>query len=276
MSVTVTVVIPTFNRQQLLKRALNSVLSQTQPANEIIVVDDGSNDDTYAMLKTDYPTIKYLKQEHQGVSCARNLGIRAANSEWIALLDSDDAWHPDKLKQQLQALALQPSFRVCHTEEIWYRHGVRVNPKFKHRKHGGYIFQHCLPLCVISPSSVIIHQEVFAKVGLFDEKLPACEDYDLWLRITAYMPVLFIKEALTFKHGGHSDQLSMKIWGLDRFRIRALINIIENGHLNTEDYKAALCVLIKKIKIYLCGARKRCKNFEVGYYEQLLGKYNNC
>ncbi len=100
--------------------------------------------------------------------------------------------------------------RVCHTDEIWIRNGRRVNARKKHGKKGGWIFQHCLPLCAMSPSSIMIHRDVFTALGGFDERLPACEDYDLWLRITARYPVLFTRQPLIEKYGGHDDQLSRK------------------------------------------------------------------
>jgi glycosyltransferase involved in cell wall biosynthesis len=253
----ISVIIPTHNRAHTLKRALDSVLQQTLPADEIIVVDDGSTDNTAELLQTEYPQAVYLQQANAGVSRARNAGINAARNDWLALLDSDDAWHPQKLERQAHALQTQPQYRLCHTDEIWIRNGKRVNPMNKHAKRGGYIFQHCLPLCAISPSSVLMHRDLLDEVGPFDETLPACEDYDLWLRITARYPVLYLDEALITKYGGHDDQLSRKHWGMDRFRIQALEKIINRGELNPEDRRAALEMLEQKLGILLTGARKR-------------------
>ena len=100
----------------------------------------------------------------------------------------------------------------------------------------------CLDLCRISPSSVIIHKDIFNKVGLFNEKLPVCEDYDLWLRIAEKFPVLYLDEKLTIKYGGHLNQLSKKYWGMDRFRIIALENIIKKNFLLKKNK-----LLVKKI-----------------------------
>ena len=105
----------------------------------------------------------------------------------------------------------------------------------KHAKSGGHIFRQCLPLCVISPSSVMIQRSLFDEIGLFDESLPACEDYDLWLRICARHPVLFLQEPMIIKHGGHRDQLSRRYWGMDRFRIQALEKIIDAPGLSPAD-----------------------------------------
>ena len=264
----VSAVIPTFNRGHCLLRAINSVLAQTTPVDEIIVVDDGSDDKTYDLLvkselldmRGQLPNIRYLYQENKGVSAARNLGIKEAENEYIALLDSDDAWAETKIERQ--ALKLEKknfSCRITHTEEIWLKDGQRINPKKKHKKSGGFIFEKCLPLCCISPSSVLLHRTLFNDYGFFDEKLPACEDYDMWLRLCAFEEVLFVEEALTIKYGGHVDQLSRAFWGMDRFRVQALEKLINSGKLSKTQRSQALEMLVKKIEILLLGAKKREK-----------------
>ncbi len=253
----ISVVIPTHNRAELLPRALDSVLAQSLPALEIILVDDGSDDNTAELVRDRYPGVHYLQQENRGVSAARNLGIGLARGEWIALLDSDDAWLPGKLAAQQQALTEQPEYRICHTEEIWIRNGKRVNAMKKHAKGGGRIFRQCLPLCVISPSSVLLHRDLLEETGGFDETLPACEDYDLWLRICAREPVLFVEDPQIEKYGGHEDQLSRRHWGMDRFRIRALEKILDSGVLDQGDRAAAQYMLREKAEIMAKGAEKR-------------------
>ena len=140
----VSVVIPTYNRRDTLARALDSVFAQTRTPFEVIVVDDGSNDGTSDWVREVYPEVRLLEQENQGVSAARNYGIREASGTWLAFLDSDDAWFPEKLASQVQALETSPDHRLCHTEEIWIRKGRRVNQMKKHRKSGGWIFERCL------------------------------------------------------------------------------------------------------------------------------------
>ena len=270
----VSVIIPSYNRCQTLKRALRSVFAQTLQPDEVLVIDDGSTDETPIMMQSDYPAVKYSYQPNRGVSMARNLGIAQSKGEWLAFLDSDDEWLPNKLEQQLDLLKIHQDMAVCHTDEIWIRNGKRVNSMKKHTKKGGWIFQHCLPLCAMSPSSIIIHRSIFDLVGPFDENLPACEDYDLWLRITARYPVLFIETPLIIKYGGHGDQLSTKYWGMDRFRIQAIEKILRSNHLNQENRQAAVAMLVKKASIYLLGAKKRGKDQEVIYYEQLLHRYS--
>lgn len=272
----ISVIIPTYNRAEKLTKALDSVLAQTTPAQEIIVVDDGSTDHTEALIRHSYPTIRYHKQENRGVSAARNVGIQSAKSEWLAFLDSDDEWLPNKLEVQMQRLKSEPDKLICHTEEIWIRNGRRVNPKKKHAKKGGQIFEHCLPMCAMSPSSIMIHRSVLEDVGLFDESLPACEDYDLWLRITAKYPVTFIETPQIIKTGGHEDQLSQKYWGMDRFRIQALKNLLScetiRPQLSVQQRQAATNMLAEKIKIFVLGARKRGREDEAADYESLLAE----
>jgi glycosyltransferase involved in cell wall biosynthesis len=258
-----------------LPRAIDSVLAQSRKADEIIVIDDGSTDETQQIINTQYPQVKLISQANQGVSAARNAGIKNAKGNWICLLDSDDSWQADKLEKQIQIFADNPEYLICHTNETWYRNGEILNQKKKHEKRGGYIFQHCLPLCAISPSSVMINKQLFNDVGFFDESFIACEDYDMWLRICRKYPVLFIDEALTNKFGGHDDQLSRQHWGMDRFRIIALEKIIQSNTLNKEDRQAAIDMLLHKVKLFLKGAEKHGENEYCKKFEALLSQHTN-
>ncbi|MFP6899961.1 MAG: glycosyltransferase family A protein [Opitutales bacterium] len=253
----VSVVIPTFDRREVLPRAVDSVLTQTFSDWELIVVDDGSSDGTAEMVERDYHDARLLLQDNRGVGAARNAGIAEARGEWVALLDSDDAWLPEKLERQMQALEAESGYRLCHTDEIWIRDGQRVNPMDKYAKAGGRIYQMCLPLCCISPSSVVIHRDLLSEMGGFDETFEVCEDYDLWLRVTAREPVLFVGEKLLVKHGGHEDQLSRRHWGMDRFRVRALQRILDEGLVAGEDELRTRETLIGKLEVLVAGARKR-------------------
>jgi glycosyltransferase involved in cell wall biosynthesis len=273
--VPVSVVIPTYNRMPFLDRALRSVLAQTVQPQEVIVVDDGSTDNTLAMLKSSYPHVKYCYQDNQGVSKARNRGIAMANFDWIAFLDSDDEWMPEKLQMQFDVVHKNSGLPLCHTEEIWIRRGRRVNPMHKHQKYGGYIYDKCLPLCAISPSSAIIHRTVFEQVGLFDESLPACEDYDLWLRICSRYEVLYIDSPLIVKYGGHDDQLSRRYWGMDRFRIQALLKMLNNKTLSPGNHQLTVATLKEKCTIYIQGALKRGKQAEVAHYQKIIDSFSS-
>ena len=272
----VSVIIPTYNRREKLARAIESVLKQKGPSFELIIVDDGSTDGTHDMivgargprlsqkggetppLRTD---IKYLYQSNQGPAAARNLGIKNSNGEFIAFLDSDDEWLPGKLKAQLQFFEDNPDSLICQTEEIWIRNGRRVNPMKKHKKYGGWIFEKCLPLCIISPSAVMMRKEFFDRVGLFDESLPACEDYDLWLRASARFPIGLIEKSYAIKYGGHPDQRSHQFPVMDRFRVYALEKIIKSGSLNPAQLQSAHQEFDRKSNIITLGARKRSFRF---------------
>ena len=267
----ISVIIPAFNRAHTLPKALDSVLSQTLKPREIIVVDDGSTDETNAVL-ANYPGLCIISQDNRGVSAARNMGIKKAGGEWLAFLDSDDEWLKEKLEKQWDAICIDDKL-ICHTEEIWIRNGKRVNPMKKHQKFGGWIYERCLPLCVISPSSVMIHRSVFKDVGVFDESLEVCEDYDLWLRICAKYSVLFIDEPLIVKYGGHEDQLSRKHWGMDRFRVKALEKMMSFGALNDEDEKATVNMILQKCGIIINGMKKRGNNDEAEKWQSKIEKY---
>ena len=254
----ISVVIPTLNRINTLQRALDSVINQTYKPAEIIVVDNGSSDGTLKFLREQYPKITILTENKIGVSSARNKGIKKSINQWIALLDSDDAWHPRKLEIQTCMLdSALKEYNLIHTDEVWFRNNKHINQMKKHKKQGGYIFERCLSLCCISPSSVLFKKNILDKVGLFDESLPVCEDYDMWLKICSSEEVLFAQDKLTYKYGGHIDQLSKSYWGMDRFRIKSIENIIKNFDLTYEQKKQAKKELIKKLKIIINGAFKR-------------------
>ena len=254
----ISVVIPTLNRINTLQRALDSVINQTYKPAEIIVVDNGSSDGTLKFLREQYPKITILTENKIGVSSARNKGIKKSINQWIALLDSDDAWHPRKLEIQTSMLdSALKEYNLIHTDEVWFRNNKHINQMKKHKKQGGYIFERCLSLCCISPSSVLFKKNILDKVGLFDESLPVCEDYDMWLKICSSEEVLFAQDKLTYKYGGHKDQLSKSYWGMDRFRIKSIENIIKNFDLTYKQKKQAKKELIKKLKIIINGAFKR-------------------
>ena len=255
----ISVIIPTFNRKETLKRAIQSVLMQSYTPYEIIVIDDGSDDGTKEWLKDNFPNVKYIYQMNSGVSSARNKGIKFARGDWIALLDSDDEWLPSKLKDQANEIELNPAAKFLHTNEIWIRNGVRVNQMKKHKKYGGYIFEKCLDMCRISPSSVLIKKDIFDEIGMFDETLKVCEDYDLWLRFASKYPVHFLNQPLIKKYGGHSDQLSKVDDGIESYRIRSLKKIMNSNILNKKQKTITKDVLVKKMYIYAKGLEKRNK-----------------
>ena len=270
----ISVIIPTFDRLDLLKRAIDSVLNQSIKPYDIIVVDDGSTDGTSDMIQQKYRSIKLIQQKNSGVSAARNNGIKNAQGNWIALLDSDDEWKENKLEEQINKLIDNPKFNFCHTNEIWIRNGIRINQKKRHKKYGGFIFDKCLDICRISPSSVLFNKNILNHVGWFDDKLPVCEDYDLWLRITADYEILFIDKPLIVKYGGHNDQLSNSVEAIERFRIKALQSLLENSDLSKNNRIHAIEMIIKKLNIYLKGLVKRKKNDEAKKVAEKIKVWN--
>ena len=260
------VVIPTYNRAKVLARALDSVLSQTVKAAEVIVVDDGSNDQTQALIANDYPNVIVISQDNQGVSAARNSGFNKVTTEWVALLDSDDEWLPQKMEMQLIELE-KTNLLLCHSEEIWIRNGVRINAKNKHKKKRGDIFSDCLLLCAMSPSSIVLHRDIWQEFDGFDEEFIVCEDYDLWLRICAKYEVALIDSPQVKKYGGHADQLSRQYFGMDKFRILAMQKLL-NANLSFEQAKQLKVVLQDKLAILYQGALKHSNHELLKFCEQ--------
>jgi len=246
------VIIPVFNREKFISRAIESVLNQSFRNFEIIVVDDGSTDNTPYIIKQ-YP-IKIITQKNKGVSAARNTGIKASSGNIIAFLDSDDGWKKDKLKIQAKFFENNPSYKIHQTDEIWIRDGKFLNKKRIHQKKEGFIFYESLHLCLISPSAVAIKKELFEEIGLFREDFEVCEDYELWLRITKKYPVGYSPEKLVIKYGGHEDQLSRKYFGMDRWRVKAMLPFCDDPKV--------LEVAIKKCEIVVRGAKKH-NNIEI-------------
>lgn len=252
----ISIIIPTYNRSAFVVEAVQSALNQTYKNYEIIVIDDGSTDDTLERLAKYNDRIQLISQANKGVSAARNTGIKASRGDLIALLDSDDLWMKEKLSIQVDFMQRNVGINICQTDEIWLRNGVRVNPKNIHKKYSGFIFEKCIPLCIISPSAVIIRKKIFDKVGLFDESMPLCEDYDLWLRASLKHEVATLPEALIYKRGGHSDQLS-KNRGQDVWRIYALQKILKSSLLNPKQETLVKKDILRRAKIVQEGAAKR-------------------
>ena len=253
-------IVPTFNRRQVLAKALQSVVRQTFTDWELIVVDDGSTDDTevffHDWLRAQSLTqrVYYINIANGGVSRARNHGVHASTAPWLAFLDSDDEWLSDKLERQLE---LTSQFQFIHGEEIWIRKGVRVNPMKKHAKSGGRIFNRCVDVCCVSPSTVMLHRDLYAQMNGFREDFPVCEDYELWLRISARQELGFINSPLILKYGGHPDQLSLQAKHMDFFRVKALQPFLTNQRdLSPEERAHVAQTILTKTTILLNGMAK--------------------
>lgn len=264
------VIIPTYNRAQKVVRAISSVLYQTFTGYEIIVVDDGSTDLTAKTLTSFRPPVTLVTHEkNAGVSAARNTGIRASSAPLIAFLDSDDYWLPEKLAVQTTFFNTRPEVVACQTQERWIRKGRFVNPGKKHLKPNGYIFEPSLRLCLVSPSAAMVRRSLLGEVGLFDETLPACEDYDLWLRISSRYPIHLLDRELVIREGGAPDQLSSSMAGMDRFRIQSMGRLLLDRSLTEAQVRSVLAELTVKCEVYGKGCIKRGRIDEGEYYLRL-------
>src|SRR3989338_7771251 len=241
----ISVIIPTHNRSSFLQEALLSVRQQDLQPLETIVVDDGSTDDTALLCQNNFPQIHYLHQNRQGVSAARNRGLHHAKGDWIAFLDSDDLWLPDKLKNQWDYILTHPESRILQTEEIWIRRGLRVNARKKHQKQSGWIF---------------------------DDTLPACEDYDLWLRAALRYPIMTLNKPLTIKRGGHADQLSSQ-HSLDSYRIQALLKILKDPLLTEPQRRCVIGDIKRRSAILIRGYQKRGRFKEAAHFTALTNTF---
>lgn len=253
------VIIPTFNRRELCARAIESVLKQKEKDFELIVVDDGSEDETFEYLNEKYgdnAKISIYQIANSGVSVARNFAATKAKGKYLAFLDSDDEWLPKKLSVQKKYIIDKPSTVILHSDEIWIRNGKRVNQMKKHRKEGGDIFVRSLDLCLISPSAVVIKKELFDEFGGFDPEFIVCEDYDLWLKMTSKHHIDFIEEPLITKYGGHEDQLSRKYFAMDYWRVKSMYRLLKNGELSEVQAQKVVEKVLEKAQILMNGYKK--------------------
>ncbi|MBP5405536.1 glycosyltransferase family 2 protein [bacterium] len=269
----VSVIIPTFNRANVIKRAVISVLNQTFTDFECIVVDDGSTDETDSVLSEFSGKIRAVKKENRGVAAARNSGAELAEGNFIAFLDSDDEWKKEKLSRQISYMN-ESGLRISQTDEIWVRNGKFVNKSRKYIRPSGDIFYKCLEVCAVTPSSVMMERKLFYDYGGFDESFPVCEDFDLWLRMSPKEKFGLIDEPLIIKYGGAEDQLSNAV-GMDKYRIISIYNMLSKDKELDENHKRALFeALVKKVKIYAEGAKKHEKFDEAAWAESLLSGFS--
>ena len=276
MKLKVSVIIPTYNREEFLPGAIDSVLKQSYRNFELIIVDDGSTDKTKNIIDRYNGKLTYLYQDNKGVAAARNRGIAASRHALIAFLDSDDRFASKKLEMQVEAMEQNPSVMISHTQEKWYRRGKFLNQKKKHRKESGNLFKRCLELCAVGMSTIMARKELFNEVGFFDESLPCCEDYDLWLRVSVNFPFLLVDEPLTIKNGGRPDQLSVQYRvGMDSFRVQSILNLINTSSLSDKQFCLACQELVKKSTILANGFAKHGKMEQASFYQDIIKKFSS-
>lgn len=268
----ISIIIPTFNRAEVLLRAVNSVFNQTFKNFELIIVDDRSTDNTEQLLQ---PTIsnnslQYFKTPNRGVAAARNFGVQKARGNWFAFLDSDDEWLPQKLQEQIAYLENNGHLSIVYTEEIWIRNGVRVNQKKHHQKQAGKIFAKCLDQCFIAPSSVLLRRKLFEEMEGFDENFLVCEDYDLWIKISSANEIGLVSKPLIIKYGGHDDQLSTRYFAMDMWRLKSMHKLLHSMTLLEEDKAELARVMKRKSETLLKGYRKHENEKAIAEIEMIL------
>ncbi|MFW6360984.1 MAG: glycosyltransferase family 2 protein [Spirochaetota bacterium] len=283
----ISVIIPVYNRPQLALEAVRSVLFQSYPQLECILVDDGSTDppnEARRLFAAD-PRFRYLRIDHTGLpGAARNRGVAAARCDLIAFLDSDDLWLPRKL--ELQVPLLVQSLReeggapaLVHSKEIWLRDEKIISQKRHRHRRRGDVFPDALKKCMIGPSTVLMRRSVYAALGGFREDLEIAEDYELWLRLAALHPVEYVDEPLIVKRAGHGEQLSEKYGHIELFRLKGLEDLVRGRwfarHARAcELQQSAAAELAKKCAIYAAGCRKRGKSGEAAEFEAKASRYS--
>ena len=282
----VSVVVPTYNRREMLMRALHSVFHQSVACREILVVDDASTDGSREYVESNIDrewrgNLRWLDMpSNRGPAAARNLGIAHARGELIAFLDSDDHWHPRKIERQAELMADNPRYHISHTRETWLRRGQHLNQKKKHLPRHGDIFSHCLELCAVGMSTVMAYRKLFDTVGYFDEDMRCCEDYAFWLKVSCRFPFLLVDEQLTVKEGGRPDQISTRYrQGMDRLRVEALERLVRSGVLTAGQRREAIQELRRKCAIYGQGCLKHGRTEEGMHFlalaETMMGQLEN-
>lgn len=276
MSPLISVIIPTYNRSAVLLKAIASVFGQTFKNYELIVVDDGSIDETHELLTPliNSGQLKYFKHKNSGVSAARNFGVKNSIGVFIAFLDSDDEWLPNKLQEQINFLALNPTLRIVYGEELWMRNGKRVNQKVLHKKGGGWIFLACVQQCLIAPSSVMLEKKLFDEMGGFDEGFVVCEDYDLWLKISSMFEIGFISIPIIIKHGGHDDQLSRRYVAMDFWRLKSMFRILKIRKLTSSQQLVVIESMRRRGAILMQGYQKHGNLNDYQQVEEMLKELN--
>ena len=279
----VSVIIPAYNRAPLLKEAVRSVLAQSFRDIEIIIADDGSTDGTPSMLREleekslsapEGPPLRLLRQDHRGMAGqVRNFAVQAASGRYLAFLDSDDLWLPEKLSRQLPFFGKPPGLRLVHTRELWLRQGRVISQKGQRHRRFGDVFGDALEKCILGPSTVVLERSLFDEIGGFREDLEVAEDYELGLRITALHEIGYVDEPLTVKRAGEWPQLSKKYDHIEDFRIKALQPLIDQDRLPFSRRMPARRVLSRKCGVYARGCRKRGRSEEALRYEALAAAY---
>ncbi len=238
------VIIPTYNRRTLVERALRSVMSQTRPVEEIIVIDDGSTDGTAEALKASFgERIRYLWQQNAGVASARNHGLRIARGRYLALLDSDDEWLPEKNQLQVRWLESHPDFGMVLCDVMRMDADHRDFELFRRRDllpEDGHILKWVLLEPALAPASAMMRRSVYESVGGFDESLPTAEDLDYHLRVAARWKIGIVEQTLVRAMRGHDGLSSLERTCDDYVRVIEAAVASSMGQVTQVDQHRAL------------------------------------
>ncbi|EXI88528.1 MAG: putative glycosyltransferase EpsJ [Candidatus Accumulibacter regalis] len=271
----VSVVIPTYNCSRYISETLNSILRQGAADLEIIVIDDGSTDDTCAIARRFGDPVRVIEQSNAGVCAARNHGIREAHGEFIALVDHDDYWQPNKLANQLAAFADNPQVDVVFTDFVWWRQDdagafpapadylPRAAAQGVDDDFSGWIYHQMLLDSWVLTSTALARTAVVVAQAGFDEALPYSEDWDFWLRVSRSSQFLKLREATTL-YRQHSAQGSRVIRPID-YRTRLLETAAERWGLCSQDGR---CVAAERFRRQLAIY---CAEFGLGHLKGGVG-----
>lgn len=234
-TVKVSVIIPTYNRADLLPEAIDSVLAQTWKEMEIIVVDDGSTDRTEETVRRYDDRVRYFYKEHGGPSSARNMGIKKAKGTYVAFLDSDDVWEPEKLRIQMDFMSEHPEIKFVCTDSSLI--GSRECRQRKLRKESmGNLFPILYSNSFINTSTALMVKECFQEIGYFDEGYRSVEDYDVWLRVAKRFPIAYLNQPLV-RYRKHEDNVSHDKITLRRNALRVLEAHYDPREISARTYK---------------------------------------
>jgi len=218
----VSVVIPAFNAKRFVGAAIDSVLAQSVSGAEVIVVDDGSSDGTDALVRAYGPRVRYLRQENAGVAIARNNGLSESRAEYVAFLDADDAWLPEKLEKQTSALRAHPGKRACYSAFVVADSDLRPLRVHRSPRRSGLLEDLLLLGNVIgTPTTVLCDRELLVRTGGFDPGLSQCADWDLWIRLSLLTEFVYVDEPLAV-YRQHAASMSQDLLRYERDVFRVL------------------------------------------------------
>jgi glycosyltransferase involved in cell wall biosynthesis len=214
----VSVIITAYNSASLISETLQSVYRQTYQNIEVIVADDGSTDNTKALIEEKFPETKYYWKPNGGQPSARNLGISHATGELIAFVDSDDVWEPEKISRQVDEFRKAPDLMWCYCDCLEFEGAPsNVTGRFSSmsQPHDGEILETLFIHNFITSPTIMLRRSVIEEIGTWDEKVQRAEDWNMWLRIAAHFPIKYISEPLAF-YRRHADNKRSKI-SLDQY-----------------------------------------------------------